>query len=97
VLPFLFLPAVAVLVRLPRSLAYLAVCVAVATSWSVAMVRSQQGMSSNIVHVFVEGLQLPWLSTLGRMSAQYVPWLDGRPSPAAAFVFAAAMIAGIWL
>jgi hypothetical protein len=84
------------LVRLPRSFAYLAACVAITTSWSVAMVRSQEGMSANIVHVFVEGLQLPWLSTLGRMSAQYLPWLEGRPSPAAAFLFAAAMIVGIW-
>lgn len=96
VIPFLFLPAAAVLVRLPRSVAYGVVTIAVAVSWSIAMVRNQGGLQVNLIHVFLEGLQLPWLSTIGRMSAQYAPWLDGRPSPAAAFLFAAALVAGIW-
>jgi hypothetical protein len=31
----------------------------------------------NLVHVFVSGFQLPWLTVLGKTSKQYLPWLDG--------------------
>jgi hypothetical protein len=52
---------------------------------------------SNVIRVFVEGLQLPWLSTLGRMASQYTPWLEGRPSALPTMLFTAAVVAGIWL
>ncbi len=97
VVPFLFLPAAAVLLRLPRAIGFLVVVIAVTTSWSMAMVRNQYGVHMNVVRVFVEGLQLPWLNTLGKMGAQYAPWLEGRPSPLPAFIFTAVLLAGIWL
>ena len=96
VVPFLFLPAAAVLLRIPRAAAYLVVVVAVTVSWSMAMVRNQYGVHTNVMHTFVEGLQLPWLNTLGKMSAQYAPWLEGRPSALPALLLAAALVAGIW-
>ena len=96
VIPFLFLPAAAVLLRLPKALGYTMIVLAGTISLSMAMVRNQYGVHTNIIHVFVEGLQLPWLNTLGKMSAQYAPWLDGRPSALPAFIFAGIILAGIW-
>jgi hypothetical protein len=96
VVPFLFIPAAAVLLRVPRAAGYLVVVVAVTVSWSMAMVRNQYGVHTNVIRTFIEGLQLPWLTTLGKMSAQYAPWLDGRPSALPALLFAAALVAGIW-
>lgn len=96
VVPFLFLAAAVVLVRLPRAMATGVVIVAVTVSWSMAMVRNQYGVHTNVVHTFVEGFQLPWLNTLGRMSTQYAPWLEGRPSALPAFLLAGVVIAAIW-
>jgi hypothetical protein len=96
VVPFLFLAAGAVLIRMPRALAYGVLLLAVTVSWSMAMVRNQYGVHQNLIRVFVEGLQLPWLSTLGRMATQYAPWLTGRPSALPVMLFTAAMIYGIW-
>ncbi len=97
VVPFLFLAAAVTLVRLPRWLAWPIVAAAATVSLSIAMVRNQYGVQANIVRVFVEGLQLPWLSTLGRMSRQYVPWLEGRPDALPVLLLAAVVVAGIWL
>lgn len=97
VVPFLFIAAAVTLVRLPKWLAWPAIVVAVTVGWSMAMVRNQYGVHMNVIRVFVEGLQLPWLSTLGRMSKQYVPWLVGRPSALPAMLLVAVIIAGIWL
>jgi hypothetical protein len=96
IIPFLFLPAVAVLVRLPRMIGFGVVTLAVTVSWSMAMVRDQYGIHQNILRVFVEGLQLPWLSTLGRMATQYLPWLSGRPSALPAMLLVAVVVWGIW-
>ncbi len=96
VVPFLFLPAAAVLLRIPRALAYPVLLASVTVALCIAMVRNQYGVHTNILHVFVEGLQLPWLNTLGKMATQYLPWLDGRPSAVASYLFVAALLAGIW-
>lgn len=96
VIPFLFLAAAAVLVRIPRAIAYPVVVLAVTVSWSMAMVRNQYGVHQNVIRVFVEGFQLPWLTTLGKMAAQYAPWLDGRPSSLPVMLLCAAMLYGVW-
>jgi hypothetical protein len=96
VIPFLFLAAAAVLVRMPRALAYGVIVVAVTVAWSMAMVRNQYGVHQNIIRVFVEGFQLPWLTTLGKMAAQYAPWLTERPSPFPVMLLCAAMLYGVW-
>ncbi|MGQ0538000.1 MAG: hypothetical protein ACT4R6_03560 [Gemmatimonadaceae bacterium] len=101
VIPFLFIAAAVTLVRLPRLLAYGAVLVAVTVSWSTAMVRNQYGVHTNVARVLTEGPQLPWLATLGRMSRQYVPWLEGGGgrglSAIAMLLLAAALVAAVWL
>ncbi len=96
VIPFLFIPAAAVLLRIPRLIGYPVVVASVTVAVSIAMVRNQFGVHTNVIHVFIEGLQLPWLNTLGKMAAQYTPWLDGRPSALPSLIFAAALVAGIW-
>jgi hypothetical protein len=95
--PFMFIAAAVTLVRLPKIIAWPIILVAVTIAWSLAMVRNQFGVHNNVIRVFIEGLQLPWLSTLGRMARQYAPWLDGRPSATPALLITAAVIAGIWL
>jgi len=96
VIPFFFLPAAVVLLRLPRGVAYGVILVAVTVSWSMAMVRNQYGVHQNVIRVFVEGFQLPWLNTLAKMASQYAPWLGGRPSALPVMLFTAAMVYGIW-
>lgn len=97
VVPFLFIAAAVVLLRLPKWLAWPIVVLAVTVGWSIAMVRNQYGVQSNVVRVFIEGLQLPWLSTLGRMARQYAPWLEGRPSAIPSMLLVSVIVAGIWL
>ncbi|MGQ0642275.1 MAG: hypothetical protein ACT4P6_16125 [Gemmatimonadaceae bacterium] len=97
IVPFLFIAAAVTLMRLPKWLAWPMVLLAVTVSWSIAMVRNQYGVHNNVIRVFIEGFQLPWLSTLGRMARQYAPWLEGRPSALPAMLLTAGIIAGIWL
>jgi hypothetical protein len=75
VIPFLFLPAAAVLLRLPRAVAYGIALLSLVINWSIAMVRSQGTVFENVQHVVLEGPQLPWLTVLGKTSSQYAPWL----------------------
>ena len=96
VIPFLFLAAATVLLRIPRAVAYGVIIVALTVSWSMAMVRNQYGVHQNVIRFFVEGLQLPWLNILGKMAAQYAPWLNGRPSALPVMLLSAAIIYGIW-
>lgn len=95
-IPFLFLAAVPVLLSLPRLIAAGFCLLGVGVGWSIAMVRSQLGIADNVLHVVAEGPQLPWLTTLGKMSRQYMPWLEGRPSAVAAFVLAGFLLWCIW-
>ena len=100
VVPFLFLLTAAVLARLPRMVAYLIGLVAVAQAWCMSMVTDdilQDGILNAISAVFLQGFQLPWLTTLQKMSAQYVPELMAKGvSPLPLFVLAAAFIYGLW-
>ena len=96
VVPFLFLAAAAVLIRLPRSIAFGMVTLAVTVAWSMAMVRNQYGVQQNLIRVFVEGLQLPWLTTLSKMATQYAPWLSGRPSALPVMLLVAVVVWAIW-
>ena len=96
IVPFLFLPLAVVLVRLPRAITWAVVLVSVILTWSMAMVRSQGPVWDNVVQVFVQGFQLPWLTVLGKMATQYLPWLQGAPSPLPFFVATGAVVALIW-
>jgi hypothetical protein len=80
VLPFLFLALTPTYLSLPRILAFGLALLSFIISWSTAMVRSQGTIFENIQRVLVEGFQLPWLTVLTKMSAQYLPWFRGSVS-----------------
>jgi hypothetical protein len=98
--PLLYILAGAVLIRIPKLVAYPLIVFVVAESWSMAMARSHgmtQGVIDAMLRVFLEGFQLPWLGTLSRMATQYVPFLEGQRASALPFLaVAGALIYGIW-
>lgn len=75
VVPTLFLLAAGVLIRVPQWFAFPVVLVSVVVSICIAMVRYQWGVHGSVMRVFLEGFQLPWLSTLSRMAGAYAPYL----------------------
>jgi len=94
--PFLFVLTAAVLVRLPRPLAYAIAGLAVFESWAMSMVRRVDAPSewiiSNFTRLFDEGFQLPWLNTLSRAGID-LGWLT---SPLPYFIVSAALIYCVW-
>lgn len=97
VVPTLFLLAAAVLIRVPRWVAYPWIGVGLLVSLSIAMVRYQFGVHGSILRVFLEGVQLPWLSTLGRMAGAYAPFLeDGNVAAGPTIVLVGIVVALIW-
>lgn len=95
VFPFLFLASALVLLRLPRALAWGIAIVSVAINWAMAMVRSQGTVFDNVKHVVLEGLQLPWLTVVGKTAKQYAPWLSSV-SPSFIFVIVGLVLVVIW-
>ena len=101
VIPFLFLLVVAVLIRLPRAVTYGVTTLAIIESWSMSMVRRVdvpgEGILSSVVNFFINGFQLPWLTTLSKMANQYTPAFEGQKiSPVPVFLLASVVIWGIW-
>jgi hypothetical protein len=99
-LPFLFVPAALVLLRLPSFAIYGIVVLSVLESWCLAMHRDVErglGVLDPILHVFLGGFKLPVLSVLARLSAgQYQEALAHGASPLPLFVLVAAILCGIW-
>lgn len=97
VIPFLFLLTVSVLIRLPPVLSYGLMLIAVAQSWCMAMVRSDEGISvfDSVWSVFSGGLQLPWIDTLSKMSVNYAPVLS-YASPVLLFSVLAVLLFAVW-
>jgi hypothetical protein len=97
--PFVF-PALAVtLLRLPTRLRYVLVVGALTQSWAMAMYRDVErgfGVLDSLLHLFVGGFQLPFLSTLSRMGTQYGDYAARGVSPMALFALSAALIWIIW-
>ena len=60
------------------------------------MVRSQGSVFENVERVLVEGFQLPWLTVMTKMSAQYLPWYKGTVSVLPIFALCGAAIWMIW-
>jgi hypothetical protein len=80
VIPFLVLAAIPALLRLPRAVTYGLVLLSIMINWGLAMGRTltQEGtIVESLARVYLGGFQLPALSTLSRMSAQYVPGASG--------------------
>jgi hypothetical protein len=70
VVPFVFLLAANVLLKMPKNAAAAAGLFAVYWSWCLAMYRDVEqglGVLEAIKHVTLEGFRLPWLTTLERM------------------------------
>lgn len=70
IVPFIFLLAANVLIKMPKSLAVLIGLVATYWSWCLVMFRDVEqgaGIFEAIKHITFEGVRLPWLTTLERM------------------------------
>jgi hypothetical protein len=61
--------------------------------WSLAMTRSQAGVVQAINTVLHEGLSLPVVTTLSKMTASYLPF---RLTAWPLYVVAALMVLAIW-
>jgi hypothetical protein len=97
--PFLFVPTVLVLTRLPLPVAYLVGVLAVTQAWCLAMYRDVErglGMLEPLLHVFSGGFQLPWLTTLSRLGGPYQSYFVHGASPLPLFALTAAILFGIW-
>lgn len=96
--PFMFVLASVVLVRLPRLAIYLVAVISITESWCLAMVRdveSGPGLLNPILHVFLGGFKLPWLTTLSRMNL-FERFFKTGVSPLPFFCLTAVVIYGIW-
>jgi len=97
IVPILYIVVGAALVQIPKIIAFPIALVSLIVSWSMAMVRSQEGILDSIMRVFLEGFQLPWMGTLSRMSTQYLPHMEGEKLSALPFMaLTGAVIYGIW-
>ncbi len=99
ILPFLFLPATVVLMRLPSLVIYFVAVLSVTESWCLAMYRDVErglGILEPILNVLSGGFQLPWLTTLSRMSGQYGEYFTTGVSPLPLFVLTSTILYGIW-
>jgi hypothetical protein len=98
-LPYMFVLTAVVLARLPRRLAYLLCTLAVTQAWAMAMYRDVErgfGVLDPLLHVLIGGFQLPGLTVLSRMGAQYGDYAVSGVSPLAIFVVVAAIVCCIW-
>jgi hypothetical protein len=98
-LPFMFVLAAIVLVRLPRPLTYLLSIAAVAQAWSMAMYRDVErglGVLDPILHVLIGGFQLPALTVLSRMNGQYGSYSASGVSPLPIFALLTVVLTLIW-
>ena len=99
VLPFLFVAAAVVLVRLPRRAIYLIAVLSVTESWCLAMIREVErdlGVLDPILRVFFGGFQLPVLTTLSRLSGQYGDFFQYGVSPVPLFALTGVILYGVW-
>jgi hypothetical protein len=99
ILPFLMLPALVVLLTLPRLISYSVAFVSLVINWGLAMGRFQEQERSildTLTRVYLEGVQLPALTTLSKMSASYLDGVGPRVSALAVMAMAAIVVVGIW-
>lgn len=70
IVPFIFLLAANVLIKMPKYIAVLIGVTATYWSWCLVMYRDVEqgaGIFESVKHITLEGVQLPWLTTLERM------------------------------
>lgn len=98
-IPFLFLPAVMVLSKLPASAVYLCGVLAVAQAWPMAMYRDVErglGVIEPLLHIYLGGFQLPLFTVLSRMKGTFGQYFEHGISPLPVLVLAGLLIYGIW-
>jgi hypothetical protein len=99
ILPFLFVPTAAVITRMRPWLIYLLAVFSVTTSWSMAMYRDVErglGVLDPLVSTFLGGFQLPILTTVANLPAQFERFIPNGVSPLPIFALAGVCIYGIW-
>ena len=96
----LFVPAALALMQLSPMPRGLLAAAAVTQAWCMAMYRDVErglGLGEPVLQVFTGGLQLPFLTVLSRMSAQYGSFFQQPALPLLIFLFTAAFLyAMIW-
>ena len=100
IIPFLFVPAAAVLVRLPRSIGRIVAVLSIALTWCLAMYREVErplGVLDPVLRTLVDGFRLPVLTTLDRTGGAYGGLGTDGTSPLALFALAAALVACVWV
>lgn len=99
VLPFLFVPAAAVLMHVPKRAFYFIAVISVVESWCLAMHRDVErglGVLDPVLSVFIGGFQLPFLTVLSRLSGQYGEYSSAGVSPLPLLALCGVIIYGIW-
>jgi hypothetical protein len=99
IFPFLFVPAAAMLVKLPARVIYFVALLSLVISWPLAMhreVESGPGILEPIISVFAGGLKLPVLTLLSRMEGVWSEYLIHGYSAIPVFVLLGFMLVGIW-
>jgi hypothetical protein len=97
-IPFLFVPAAIVLLRLPRLLLGAVAIVSVVINWSASMHREvwhPTGVFGPVISVLTGGFELPALTTLSRMQ-MFSSIVERGVSPLPLMVLAAVIIFLIW-
>lgn len=100
IIPFLFLLAASVLIRLPRLFVRLAAVFSIALTWSLAMYREVErplGVLDPVLRTLVDGFELPVLSTLERTGGAYGGLGAEGTSPLPLLALGAALIACVWI
>lgn len=98
--PFLFLLAAVVLIRLPGLIGRLIAVFSIALTWCLAMYREVErplGVLDPVVSALVNGFELPVLATLERTGGAYGDLGAAGTSPLPLFAFAAAVVACVWI
>jgi len=98
-LPFLFVPAAVLLVRLPLIVIYPFAVLLVTEAWCLAMIREVErdlGVLDPILRVFLGGFQLPVFTTLSRLSGQYGEFFQYGVSPFPLFALTGVILYGVW-
>ncbi|MGH7665483.1 MAG: hypothetical protein ACRENI_14520 [Gemmatimonadaceae bacterium] len=99
IFPFLFLPAVVVLLRLRPTLIFGVGVFSIIVSWCMAMDREvwhPLGAFAPVASIFAGGFELPSLTTLSRMSAQFGQFVGHGVSPVPVFLLVAIILWAVW-
>ena len=99
IVPFLFIPAAIVLMRMRISAVYAIAVLSITISWALAMYRQvigPLGMFDPMAHLFTQGFTLPVLTTLSQTGGAYGDFFKYGASPLPLFALSAAVLYGLW-